>query len=167
MKRTIYKLSIIIPLAMILNSFIEPFAFCVPEIGLYMETWSSRVLIVMVTVVWLCCSTFRRGTCNGTITELLFNIVPVEFVLMLVFAQWHFVITLLITLIVTGGEIALYIALSKDERKHRFTKKRHLKYQIVFQRCFVLIMACVCALPCAVFLLYGFQPPIYKAEQDL
>ena len=87
MKRIIYKASIIVPLAMIFYSFIEPFAFCVPEIGLYMETWSSRVLIVMVTVVWLCCSPFRRGTCNGTITELLFNIVPVEIVLMLAFAQ--------------------------------------------------------------------------------
>ena len=81
MKRIIYKASIIVPLAMIFYSFIEPFAFCVPEIGLYMETWSSRILIVMVTVVWLCCSPFRCGTCNGTITELLFNLVPVEFVL--------------------------------------------------------------------------------------
>lgn len=82
MKRIIYKSSIIIPLAMVFYSFIEPFAFCVPEIGLYMETYSSRIMIVMVTVVWLCCSPFRRGTCNGTITELLFNIVPVELVLM-------------------------------------------------------------------------------------
>ena len=71
MKRIIYKSSIIIPLAMVFYCFIEPFAFCVPEIGLYMETYSSRIMIVMVTVVWLCCSPFRRGTCNGTITELL------------------------------------------------------------------------------------------------
>lgn len=51
MKRIIYKLSIIVPLIMIFYSFIEPFAFCVPEIGLYMETYFSRILIVMVTVI--------------------------------------------------------------------------------------------------------------------
>lgn len=168
MKRIIYKSSIIIPLALIFYSFIEPFAFCVPEINLYMETWSSRVLIVMVTVVWLCCSPFRRGTCNGTITELLFNIVPVEFVLMLVFTQCHFVISLLITLTVVGGEIALFRALRKDERKQKFSQKRHRRYQFIFSRCSVLGVAVLCAIPCLLSIfVYGFESPTYKATEEL
>lgn len=168
MKRIIYKASIIVPLAMIFYSFIEPFAFCVPEIGLYMETWSSRILIVMVTVVWLCCSPFRRGTCNGTITELLFNLVPIEFVLMLVFAQHHFVITLLITLTVAVGEISLFRALKKDEQKHRFSRKRHRKYQFTFRRCSVLGIAVLCAVPCLLSIfVYGVESPTYKATEEL
>ncbi len=168
MKRIIFKSSIIVPLALIFYSFIEPFAFCVPEIGLYMETWSSRVLIVMVTVVWLCCSPFRRGTCNGTITELLFNIVPVEFVLMLVFAQWHFVISLLITLTVAGGEFALFRVLRKDERKKKFSHKRHRRYQFVFRRCSVLGVAVLCAIPCLLSIfVYGFDSPTYQATEEL
>ncbi|MBR4049547.1 MAG: hypothetical protein IKK09_03540 [Clostridia bacterium] len=168
MKRIIYKSSIIIPLAMIFYSFIEPFAFCVPEIGLYMETYSSRILIVMVTVVWLCCSPFRRGTCNGTITELLFNLVPVEFVLMLVFAQHHFVITLLITLTVAGGEIALFRALKKDEQKHRFSRKRHRRYQFTFRRCSILGIAVFCAVPCLLSIfVYGVESPTYKSTEEL
>lgn len=168
MKQIIYKSSIIIPLAMIFYSFIEPFAFCVPEIGLYMETWSSIVLVVMVTVVWLCCSPFRRGTCNGTITEMLFNIVPVEFVLMLVFAQWHFIIALLITLTVVVGEIALFCVLKKDEQKHIFSRKRHRRYQFVFRRCSVLGMAVFCAIPCLLSIfVYGFESPTYKATEEL
>ncbi len=168
MKRIIYKSSIIIPLAMIFYSFIEPFAFCVPEIGLYMETYSSRILIVMVTVVWLCCSPFRRGTCNGTITELLFNLVPVEFVLMIVFAQHHFVITLLITLTVAGGEIALFRALKKDEQKHRFSRKRHRRYQFTFRRCSVLGIAVLCAVPCLLSIfVYGVESPTYKSTEEL
>ena len=168
MKRIIYKASIIVPLAMVFYSFIEPFAFCVPEINLYMETWSSRVLIVMVTVVWLCCSPFRRGTCNGTITELLFNIVPVEFVLMLVFAQWHFVIALLITLTVAAGEIALFRVLKKDERKHKFSRKRHRRYRFAFRRCSVLGVTVLCAVPCllSVFV-YGFESPAYMTTEEL
>lgn len=168
MKQIIYKSSIIIPLAMIFYSFIEPFAFCVPEIGLYMETWSSIVLVVMVTVVWLCCSPFRRGTCNGTITEMLFNIVPVEFVLMLVFAQWHFIIALLITLTVVVGEIALFCVLKKDEQKHIFSRKRHRRYQFVFRRCSVLGMAVFCVIPCLLSIfVYGFESPTYKATEEL
>lgn len=167
MKRIIYKSSIIIPLAMIFYSFIEPFAFCVPEIDLYMETWSSKMLIVMVTVIWLCCSPLRRGTCNGSIMELLFNLVPVEFVLMLVFAQWHFIISLLITLTVLGGETALFRALRKDERKHKFSRKRHRRYQFAFRRCSVLGISVICAIPCIMSLFYGFESPTYKATEEL
>lgn len=168
MKRIIYKLSIIIPLAMVFYCFIEPFAFCVPEIGLYMETYSSRIMIVMVTVVWLCCSPFRRGICNGTITELLFNIVPVEFVFMLVFAQHHFVIALLLTLTVAGGEIALFRMLRKDERKHKFSRKRHRRYQFAFRRCSVLCTAVLCIIPCLLSIfVYGVEPPTYKATEEL
>ena len=122
MKRILYKSSIILPLAMAYFSIIDPFQFCIPEIGLYMGTWSSLMLIVTVTVVWLCCSPFRRGVCNGTITELIFNIIPVEFVLMLVFAQRHFVIALLIGLVMIGGEIALFIVLKKMNGSKSFQK---------------------------------------------
>ena len=168
MKRIIYKASIIVPLAMIFYSFIEPFALCVPEIGLYMETWSSQILIVMVTVVWLCCSPFRRGTCNGTITELLFNLVPVEFVLMLVFAERHFVFSVLITVCLLTGEIALFIAFRKDEQKHRFSRKRHRRYQFAFRRCSVLCAAVLCAIPCLLSIfVYGVEPPTYKATEKL
>lgn len=168
MKRIIYKSSIILPLAMIFYSFIKPFAFCVPEIGLFMETWSSRVLIVMVTVVWLCCSPFKRGTCNGTFTELLFNLVPIEFILMLIFAQWHFAIALLITLTVAGGEIVLFRALKKDEQKHRFSQKRHRRYQFAFRRCSVLGIAVLCTVPCLLsFFVYGFESPTYTATEEL
>lgn len=167
MKRILYKSSITIPPGLIFYSFINPFAFCIPEIGLYMETWSSRVLVVMTTVIWLCCSPVRRGTCNGTITELLFNLVPVEFVLLLVFAQHLFVIALLVALTVFGGEIALFRALRKEERKHKFSRKRHRKYQFAFRRCSVLGIAVICAIPCIMSLFYGFEAPTYKAMDEL
>ena len=147
MKRILYKSSIILPLAMAYFSIIDPFRLCIPEIGLYMGTWSSLMLIVTVTVVWLCCSPFRRGVCNGTITELIFNIIPVEFVMMLVFMQKHFVITLLIGLIMIGGEIALFIALKKDERKQEFSERLHRKYRLAFRRYSVFGIAALCAVP--------------------
>lgn len=168
MKRIVYKSSIIIPLAMVFYSFIEPFTICIPEIDLYLQAWSTRLFIVMMTVVWLCCSPFRRGTCNGTITELLFNIVPVELVLMLVFAQHHFVIALLIILTVAGGEIALFRTLIKDGRKHKFSRKRHRRYQFAFRRCSVLCAAVLCIIPCLLSIfVYGVESPTYKAAEEV
>lgn len=125
MKRSIYRVTILIPLLMIFYTFMGPFAFCIPEIGLYLDSTISRFLIVMAIVVWLCCSPFRKSCCNGTWTELLFNLVPVELVLMIVFAQWHFALFVIITLVLMTCEIVLFIGLRKDEYKHKITKKRH------------------------------------------
>lgn len=168
MKRILYKSSIILPLAMAYFSIIDPFRFCIPEIGLYMGTWSSLMLIVTVTVVWLCCSPFRRGVCNGTITELIFNIIPVEFVLMLVFAQRHFVIALLIGLVMIGGEIALFIVLKKDERKQEFSEKLHRKYRLAFRKYSVFGIAALCAVPALIALFTdGVETLAYSATEEL
>lgn len=168
MKRTIYKASIILPLILVFYSFMEPFAFCVPEIGLYLDAAVSRFLIVVVTVLWLCCSPFKKSCCNGTITEPLFNMIPVEFVLMLVFAERHFVFSVLISVCLLAGEIALFIAFRKDEKKRKFSKKRHRRYQAAFRRCSVLGITVICAIPCLLSLfVYGMSSPVYEAEQDL
>lgn len=109
----------------------------------------------------------KGGTCNGTVTEPLFNLVPVEFVLMLVFAQWHFAVSLFLTIVVLVGEIALFRLFRKDERKHKFSRKRHRKYQFAFIRCSVLGIAFICAIPCILSVFYGFEAPTYKATEEL
>lgn len=87
---------------------------------------------------------------------------------MLVFAQHHFVIALLITLTVAGGEIALFRMLRKDEQNHKFSRKRHRRYQFAFRRCSVLSTAVVCVIPClfSIFI-YGVESPTYKATEEL
>ena len=94
--------------------------------------------------------------------------IPVEFVLMLVFAERHFVFSVLISVCLLAGEIALFIAFRKDEKKRKFSKKRHRRYQAAFRRCSVLGITVICAIPCLLSLfVYGMSSPVYEAEQDL
>lgn len=77
-------------------------------------------------------------------------------------------IALLITLTVAGGEIALFRMLRKDEQNHKFSRKRHRRYQFAFRRCSVLSTAVVCVIPClfSIFI-YGVESPTYKATEEL
>lgn len=122
MKRAFFRATILLPLGLLFYSFTEPVAFCVPEINLFLNSALSRFLIAMTTVLWLCCSPFRKSCCNGTWTEMLFNLVLVEFILMLCFAQWRFTISIVLTLFLIIYEIALFHELRKDERSRKITK---------------------------------------------
>lgn len=165
MKRIVYRATILLPLGLLFYTFMEPMAFCVPEINLYLDLGLSRFLVVMTTVVWLCCSPFRESCCNETCTEFLFNIVPVEITLMVCFAQWKFIASVILALILIACETALFIGLKRNEHKHRLKKKR---YRTAFQRFSVFAMFVICMVPCFLSLfVYGLQSPVYRAEQEI
>ena len=140
-KRALFRATVLFPLGLLFYSFMESVAFCIPEINLFLNTALSRFLIAMTTVIWLCCSPFRKSCCNGTWTEMLFNLVPVEFILMLCFAQWRFTVSIVLTLFLVLCEIVLFYKLRKDECSRKFTKKRHRMYKVIFQRCTVLALS--------------------------
>lgn len=168
MKQIIYKATILLPLGMIVSFLWEPIVFCIPEIGLYLYSVVSIRMVVMATVIWLCCSPFRKSCCNGTWTELLFNIVPVELVLMISFAQWHFIISVILLSILIVFEAVLFLVLREHEHRHKITKKRHRMYKAVFGRCSVLAMSVICVVPCCLSLfVYGVQPPGYEPEPSI
>ena len=167
MKRIFYKSTVVIPLFLILYSLTKSFALCIPEVGLFIETWTLSRLIVILTILWLCCSPFKKSCCNGTITEPLFNLFPVELVLFIVFSQRHFIISIIIALFLLACEIALFLYFRKDEKKHEFTKERHHRYKAAFRRCSLLGTAVFCAVPCFLTLfVYGMQSPYYNAEEE-
>lgn len=168
MKIILSKATILLPLLFVYYSFTEPLTFCVPEIGLFLSPAISKFLIVTITVIWFACSSFRKSCCNGTWTEVLFNLVPIESILMLSFAQWHFFAALVTTILVIVSGSVLFVALRKDENKHKITKKRRNMYKTVFHRGFVFALFTICCIPCLVSLLScGLQSPIYMAEQEI
>lgn len=168
MKQAFFKATVLFPLGLLYYSFMEPVAFCIPEINLFLDHGISRFLIAMTIVIWLCCSPFRKSCCNGTWTEMLFNLVPVEFTLMLCFAQWRFTIALVLMLLLIVCEIVLFYELRKDEHNHRITKKRHRMYKVIFQRCTVFALSVICFVPCFLTtFIYGLQSPSYRAEQEI
>ena len=150
---------------MIIYISVSPFSFCIPEIGLFMDSPISRFLIIMLIIVWLRYSPFKKSCCNGSITELLFYLVPEELVLFVVFAQWHFKISFILILLLVTGETFLHIFLKNDEFKRKKTKKRHKRYQSAFRRITVLVLTVVCFVPsCMTIFKYRLQTPEDKAE---
>lgn len=148
MKQVLYRLSIIFPLILIYYSFTEPVSFSIPELGVYFEPYIARFIIVMMAMLWLCCSPYKKSCCNGTWVEVLYNLVPVGIVMMLNLAQWHFTVFVIISLILALVEIALFMGLRRDEHKHRIPKKSHRMYKTIFRRCTVLAITAVCVVPC-------------------
>lgn len=168
MKQVLYRLSIIFPLILIYYSFTEPVSFSIPELGVYFEPYMARFIIVMMAMLWLCCSPYKKSCCNGTWIEALYNLVPVGIVMMLNLAQWHFTVFVIISLILALVEMALFMGLRRDEHKHRITKKSHRMYKTIFRRCTVLAITAVCVVPCCPSLFsHGLTSPTYQAEQEI
>lgn len=168
MKRVLYKLSIIFPLLLIYYSFTESVSFSIPEFGVYLEPYMARFIIIMVAVLWLCCSPYKKNCCNGTWVEVPYNLVPNGIVMMLNLAQWHFTAFVIISLILSLVEVALFMGLRSDEHKHRITKKSHPMYKTIFRRCTVLVITAVCVVPCCLSLFsHGLTSPTYQAEQEI
>lgn len=168
MKKVLYRLSVIFPLILIYYSFTEPVSFSIPELGVYLEPYMARFIIVMLAMLWLCCSPYKKSCCNGTWIEVLYNLVPVEIVMMLNLAQWHFTFFAIIGLILVLVEMALFIGLRRDEHKHRITKKSHRKYKTIFRRCTVLAISAICVVSCSPSLFsHGLTSPTYQAEQEI
>ena len=168
MKRSIYRVSIVFPLLLVYTSFVETVSFSVPELNIYIEPVVARFLITMGTTIWLCCSPYKRYCCNGTWTELMFNLVPIEAVLMLNLAQWHFATFVIISLVLVFVESALFIGLRRDARKHPVTNKSRRMYKTIFRRCTVLAIAVICVIPCCPSLfMHGLTSPTYQAQQEI
>ena len=162
-KQLFIRLSIILPLALIFYAQTESISFSIPELNIFLETNWARHLIIAIVVLWLCCSPYRKSCCNGSWIELLFNLVPIEIVLMLNLAQWNFVVFVIVSMILIASELLLFIKL----KKFRITNRSHRAYKTIYRRCMVAIMA-VCLIPGLPFLLsHGMSAPTYQAEQEL
>ena len=168
MKQAIYKKTIFFPIMLMLYVFMEPISYSVPEIGLYLEPSMARLVIVMGTITWLCCSPLQKSCCNGTFTELLFYLVPLEIVLMVEIAQWYFIVFVILIVCMLVAETALFLILGRHKHQNTATKKYRRMYKTFLSRCFVLITALFCSIPCFVTIfVYRFQSPSYQADQEL
>lgn len=166
-KRVIYKLSIIIPLFLIHYVLTNLISFSIPGLCIFIEPFVADFPIIIFTVLWLCCSPFKHGCCDGTLTELFFNLVPVEAVLLLNLAQWNLVIFIATALILFATLEYLYIVISNEENRHPSSRRSRFLYRVAFRKVAVAFITAISLIPCSISLfLYGFSSPVYQAEQE-
>ncbi len=168
MIKTIWRISIFIPLIVLYMILTTYFTISIPEIKLYWNRSFTLFYCISIIVGWFSCSPLRKSCCNGRFTELLFNLVPVELISMPVFAQWHFAAAIIITLMFVIIEILLFKRVVKEENRRQFSNKRHQHYRGVFKRCSVLIALVLTVIPCILSVtVYKFRSPSFEAEQEV
>lgn len=168
MQKIAYKFSIVFPLIMLFTILMEMPTLAIVELGLYLDRYNVIFLYIAISVIWLCCSPLRRSCCVGDRAELLFNLVPIEIISVICLAQYHFVLTIILLIIMITIQCAFIWLMRREEYRYEFSKKRHRRYTHRLQRGSVLISAVILAAPCIVSIfVYGLRSPTYAAENEL
>ncbi len=157
MKKFLCRLSIVIPIDLVWHLLMKPVTLSIAELGIYWQYGTTSFVFIMLTLVWQCCSPYRKSCCNGRWTEVLFCLFPAEVFLMAVFAQWHFEIFVYLVLFLAAVEFFIRIKVGRRQ------KKKHL-----LQRASLAILTAVCAVPCLVVVFcYDCLSPSYTADEDV
>lgn len=160
-------ISILLPLFLIFYAQTESVSFSIPELNIFVETNWARHLIAAIVVLWLCCSPCRKSCCDGSWFQMLFNIVPIEIVMMLNLAQQNFAVFVAVGLIIIAADLLLFIRVKIKENSSRTADKVHKFDKVFFRRCTIAITA-ICLIPGSLYLLsHGMSAPTYQPKQDL
>lgn len=133
---------------MIFTLLMDSITLSIVELGVYFGYNLTNFLFITTTVVRLCCSPFRKNCCNGTWTETLFSLVPIEVLSALVFAQWHFRIFIGLSMLFAVTEGAFVVSLRKSEEKDRHSRRVYRLYKDVSRKFIVLSLAIIYMIPC-------------------
>ena len=167
-RRICRKGSVVLPLAFVYYIFLLPVSIYIPQADLYLNYGPAFLLLLSLTLLWLCLSPLRRGCAARGWSAALFHLVPVECFLMLVFAQWHFAVALLLGAALLAVDLLLLLAVLRGERLCPRNSRRSRQNRAAAARFSVLAAALLCAVPCllAVFR-YDLSSPTYEMVQEI
>lgn len=168
LRKKIYRGSLFVPVIAACWLFLEPFGIYISEINLYL--WDRLLLpcFLIFIAAWSNFSPYRNGCKDGSVFELLFNFFPVEILYTLVFAQYHFFLTLILFLIIAALSLAFRYSLRKDEAGGESGRRRHARNLMSAHRFFVFVTAVLLAVPSILAVLaYGLKSPVYEAKESL
>ncbi len=168
MKKVLTKLSIFIPFSILFLVLIEPINIVIPQLNIYWRGGICRTIVVMFTAIWMFCDLpFRKSCCNGTWTETMYNLVPLEFLSMIVFAQYHFIMAVILFFTMVITLILFKIYLFRKEKKGKYSQKKHKGYIDVFRKGSVTACALLFAIPCLLSIIkYDFRSPDYVSPEE-
>ena len=121
MKKFFCGLSVVFLVSLVYYVFSESMSFSIPAFDLYLSNYETRLLTVMMTVIWLCLP-IRKICCNGSLSEVAFNLFPLDVVLMLNLAQWSFPAFIGVWAVLLVLEAVMIIGFRIAEEKRLVTK---------------------------------------------
>lgn len=115
----------------------------------------------LFTALWLVSPFGESCRKKGGFLEACFNILPIEFMLFLIFAQWHFVAAVLTAIVILTVQS---LCAFKIRKRKAFDSKKN---KIVLKRVFLLMTSVVLIVPSIISLfVYKLESPHYEADDD-
>lgn len=171
---SIYQFSIIFPIIFVYFVMILNITLSYSELHLYIDYVTLRRWYILFSVIWLCCSPLRKS-CAGRWEEILFNFVPPQVLLTLVYAQWHLMTAVCLFLLLAGLELAVAVELIRDTYRYRRLcllrdqgdpDKRCRQNRDIFQRFTLILAFIIFAIPSGISVaVYQLRSPLYTADK--
>lgn len=167
-KKIICKCSVILPILTMLVVLRQNVRIGIPEIRLYFGELKFLIMFSLFTVIWLSLSSLRNNCCNGKWSEFSFYVIPFNILGLLVFAQWHFRLTVIILAVIMLLSGIIIVNFLRKKGNRRYSSKRLRYYRKAFQRKVISVIAVSLAIPSLLStFVYDLGTPVYSAEQRL
>lgn len=165
LKRFLYRASIFIPILFVYYISLHPVEIYNSEFGLKLSDTFLAAYLFMCTMMWIETSPFRES-CKGTFCEILFNCIPIMAFLLVVFAQYHPIIAIVIIVIAITANIILKCICSRENIAVYFSECVDLT--VLTDRAAVISVSIALLIPCMISLfVYKLHDPNYQARQEI
>lgn len=168
MKKIIFRSMIVIPILFACHMILFPTPIYIKELNLYLWYGLPAALFVIFTILWLSCFPYSKDCRNGGWVELLFYLLPIEVFLFLVFAQWHFLASIILAVIAFVTVCVCRFVLWKETAQNRPSKRMRKRNLMIYRRVTLFILTVFLAVPAAVAVfVYDLDSPRYTPQQEL
>ena len=133
-----------------------------------LSIWSEWVMygFGIFLALWCCYSPCEKACRGGFLLELMFYLFPFELLLLLVFAQYHPVISILLLACLIGGTAAFRIQLYREAGDRARSPKLRARHRFAASRLFVVLAAVLLIVPSLVSVFgYSLETPSYTPSQ--
>ena len=160
------KTYVIITVSLLCYAFIHQINIYIPAFGL--TIWSAWVFYgyAIFSALWFCLSPCQKACRGALIPEALFFMFPTLLLLLLVFAQYHPVIAILLLLGLVGGTVAFRVQLAREAGAQRVSYRLRARHRLASARLFVVLAAVLLSVPglLSVFA-YSMESPSYTPSE--
>ena len=145
----------------------NPVGMYFEELDLYLYDVFSPFMLLIIVSVWYYLLPYRSSCGKATVFSILFHLIPVELLLLMVFAQYHFAAAILLLVLIVAASVAFRFYLRLDHEKQQSPGMDGACRRRMGRRFFVLVCSVLLAVP-AIFglFVYKLQKPVYQAATD-
>ena len=156
-----------IPVIFAAMLFIHPVSIYIPEWRFDLLEPYSPLFFLLICIVWRYCTPYRRSVRRGTGLSTLYYIVPVELMVLLVFAQHNSLFAGILLILACSLSVGFRFLVHRDETKTKATKEEKKENRMICRRFFVIVLSVTMLIPASgVLFFFGFSPPVYTASED-